>query len=868
MEHTSCTEDRIHHALERCLHGLSRSTPSSATWTAGLCLNCWSLEELVSRDAGNYLILVEKILQRTQQVQENCEYHLVTPLALMFYSAVLCAPYFTPSLQLLQQASKIYHSFLTWPLPYCNIYQELLSFIDDELKAPGVSFQRLVRAEQGLTTKNLPNRTFTVLLVNPTEVPDEFVTVADKMSSMQLPRDTAYRSLIKHIYQSNFGTAYDLESLCGKLQAKTMEELVEIYSESTEALEMAAITNYPAKATEWLKTKLQDIGQKAGLLKLSGAVDASHLQTIPLPTAQCLTYRWDSDNFDILNDILLNECDIQGPLTLEVDVEEEEDEDVETDGCYPERDSIISNLSNMSHNSLMSSTLSISSKDSMRSFVSSLSNRMDSGYVDDSDESTLEPEVKEVKAPRLRNKFTNKICKLIKSKSNLALKRDKLHEVDLAISCPTSSLSVPLRRAESLHSAGASYQTLGRSRRAHSLPQHTLNPFFNENHQAQSVFFKRRPFLSCDEDGMVSTLRVIVFGSDRISGKVARAYSNLRLQESKTPLLTRYFRLQFFYVPVKRSCTHSTASLTNASMVTDSHHRPSVQMNSIQTEEEESTNNISHYIGVLDPWYERNVLGLMNLSTTVLCQQSTKREHESSAGVKEPLPILADMMLYYCRFATRPVLLQLYQAELTFHSGEKRTEVFIHSLEMGHSAATRAIRASGPGSKRLGIYGDREAVPLTLQIVHSKTTISGRNRWTNGEKVCTSVNLSKACRQYEEIGDYSKMECLNLTVSEVIKRQNSKSKKSVHQLIAVSQMKVDKVQVIAMAGCTFAICLDQDERKILQCVTRCEVSPCYKPDSGKVSKTRRAPPYDLTQDHSECGSLLCLPIATFSGALP
>ncbi|NXD18484.1 PIRK5 kinase, partial [Nothocercus nigrocapillus] len=56
---------------------------------AGLCLNCWSLQELVSRDAGNYLILVEKILSKAKEVQEKCDYDLVTPLALLFYYAVL-----------------------------------------------------------------------------------------------------------------------------------------------------------------------------------------------------------------------------------------------------------------------------------------------------------------------------------------------------------------------------------------------------------------------------------------------------------------------------------------------------------------------------------------------------------------------------------------------------------------------------------------------------------------------------------------------------------------------------------------------------------------------------------------------------------
>lgn len=31
--------------------------------------------------------------------------------------------------------------------------------------------------------------------------------------------------------------------------------------------------------------------------------------------------------------------------------------------------------------------------------------------------------------------------------------------------------------------------------------------------------------------------------------------------------------------------------------------------------------------------------------------------------------------------------------------------------------------------------------------------ISGRSRWSNLEKVCTSVNLSKACQKPEELGE-------------------------------------------------------------------------------------------------------------------
>ncbi|NXN95695.1 PIRK5 kinase, partial [Rhinopomastus cyanomelas] len=563
--------------------------------------------------------------------------------------------------------------------------------------------------------------------------------------------------------------------------------------------------------------------------------------------------------------------------------EEEEEEEVETNGCSPERDSLLSPVCAISKDSVYTtpseeeskpsrmslfttskdsiSELTVVSRKSLKSFVSSLKDCMDSGYAEDSDESCLDAAGRlELKVEKTHHKYrhtlTNKIYKLFKSKSQLVLRRDLKDCVNTG--------SLPLRRAESLCSPQAKQRIPARSRRAHSLPQHALS----QRLPAPALLTPRhlslhqRPFLSYDKDAKVSTLRVVVFGSDRISGKVARAYSNLRLKESTCPSLTRYFRLQFFYVPVKRSCLAPSAPLMHPSpSLGDPQPRSTPQWDPTLTRLESSTNDISHYIGMLDPWYERNVLGLMKLPMDVLCQ-SAKPEAEPQEDSQEQLPILADMILYYCRFATRPVLLQLYQTELTFIGGEKMTEVFIHSLELGHLAATRAIKASGPGSKRLGIDGDREAIPLTLQIAYSKTAASGRSHWNDIEKVCTSVNLSKACRKYEELA--SKTECLNLTLTEVVKRQNSKSKKSFNQ-ISVSQIKVDKVQIIGVQS-SFAVCLDQDEQKILQSVTRCDISVCYKPQDSHLVALRSSslPP----QDPSEFHSLLCLPIATFSGALP
>nr|XP_060620467.1 phosphoinositide 3-kinase regulatory subunit 5 isoform X1 [Anolis sagrei ordinatus]XP_060620469.1 phosphoinositide 3-kinase regulatory subunit 5 isoform X1 [Anolis sagrei ordinatus] len=859
MQHTTCTEDRIHHALERCLHGLSKSgTISASTWTAGLCLNCWSLQELVSRDAGNYLILLEKILQKTQEVQEKCDYDLFAPLALLFGAAVLSIPHFPSDSDLLPRALRIYRDFLTWPVPYCDICQELLTFINNELKAPGISYQRLVRAEQGLPAKTGETSVITVLLLNPSEVDGEFLSVAEKMSTTELSQQTLLVTLLEHIYQANFGTKCDLEKLHQILKLKPVEELMELFASTSEAQEMAAVnSDDPSTAREQLESALSEIAKAAELPIMTDESLPSKLRLIPIPVARCYTYRWDTDNFDILNEVLDKEGYYPKPVLLE---------DEEVDNCFSERDSLLSEDGPCnSRGSVITkdSALSLVSKKSLKSFVSSLKDCVDSGYMEDSDESSPELagrlDLKEEKmSAKHRHRLSNKLYKLFKSKSQLILGRE-LRDVS-----EVASLSLPLRRAESLCNPVSKDRIPARSRRAQSLPQHVLSATLFQNIVPQNICVQRRPFLSCDEDTKVSTLRVVVFGSDRISGKVARAYSHLKSQESSCPRLTRYFKMNFYYVPVKRSSPTSSVLTHPPPSPGDPHSRtPGATVLSLAGMES-STNDISLYIGMQDPWYERNVLGLMNLPIHVLCQQSIKPESEPLEETSEQLPILADMILYYCRFATHPVLLQVYQTQLTFTGGETRTEIFIHSLELGHSAATRAIKASGPGCKRLGIDGDREAIPLTLQIAHSKRSVSGRSRWINTEKVCTSVNLSKACKRQEELGP--KTECLTLTATEVIKRQSSKSKKSFNQ-ISVSQIKVDKIQIIGV-NCSFAVCLDQDERKIMQSVVRCEISACYKPKISKSSIEGKVMSSFPPQDASDICSLLCLPIATFSGALP
>ncbi|XP_038874040.1 phosphoinositide 3-kinase regulatory subunit 5-like [Salvelinus namaycush] len=886
MQHTSCTEDRIQHALDRCLDGLRPSPTAPQPWnvlmcSAGQSLNRWSLEELVKRDPENFLILLQQILRKTREVQDQCQYELVAPLAIMFSSTLLQTPFCPPATELLEEACEVFGCFVTWPEPYCSVCKGLLSTLHQELKAPGISYHRLVREEQGLATSKHSSKTMTVLLMNPSEVPPEFLSVADQLSSIQRSQRETYITLVKHAYQATLGSKYPLASIHKALQVKSLEVLVEIFSMVTDVLEMAAAMDDPAKGRDHVTQGLEALRERMGVPASNVRKSDGMLQTLPLPTAKCYMFHWDKDNFDILNTILENEHDLTGFQTSsgQGDGEDEEGEegaefDLEEEEGEKEfvRRHVGGNGWSMDHRASTFSTvssLSTASKDSMYSNLSesytpsilSVTSGIDSDFYEDPEDATSSP------SPLERSPSSGKSTKASARRSQ---------HFSRFFKTKTQSLT----RAKSLGSPDAKDFVPVRSKRSNSLPQqvHLRSPdsLFQTPCTSQAlkhVCFRRRPILSSDEEGdsNATTLRVVVFGADHVAGKVARAYSNLRQRENVCPNLSRVFRLQFFFVPVKRDsvvrCPSPRCPSPGGQSASPRRGSTScTELNIIATED--STNDIARFIGMLDPWYERNTLSLLSLPANVVCQQTSKIESELyDSSYEDRLPILADLVLYYCRHATRPALMQLYQAEMTLAGGERRTEVFIHSLELGHTAGTRAIKAMGAASKRFGIDGDREAVPLMLEVVYNRVVISGRSQWTKKDKVCTSINLTKACKNPEELD--SKMECLQLTMTEVLKRQNSnKSKKGYNQQLSMTEVKVDKVQVSGTGNTTFAVCLDQDEKKIFQCVTRCEVSVCYKPDSSTDWRLDQGLSAQIQPLHPTFCTLLCLPIATFSGAQP
>ncbi|KAI4873015.1 hypothetical protein NFI96_022778 [Prochilodus magdalenae] len=865
MQHTSCTEDRIQHALDRCLDGLQASSNLTQSWNTGWCMNRWSLEELLRRDPENFLILLQQILTRARQVQEDSEYELVAPLAIMFESTLLQTPYCSVDGELLAEACEVFHGFLTWPEPYSNVCRGLLTTLQQELRAPGVSYHRLVREEQGLSASAPGSRTITVLLLNPADVPAAFLSVLEQLGGAEVSHRDVSITLVKHAFQSALGAKYPLTTINTALQRLSGEQLAQTLSSVTELLESAAAMPDVSKARAHVAQGLEELREKLSIPACTSGNTDGLLQILRLPTAKCYTKYWDTDSFDVLSELLESEPELASLQESEGPVEDDEgdddaDEEEDLEGmeefvslsCMDPRASMFSTVSSLSTASKdsMFSTFSVASSE-----CSPLSTLSSSSQASGTDSDFCEEAEEEFSAPPVVGKT--------KSSAGFSKRLSRLFK-------PRSSHS--LCRAKSLGNAEAKdILPSVRSKRSNSVPHQALMRSselgLTESLLAQQalgyVRYRRRPILSSDEaeEPGAALLRVLVFGADHVAGRVARAYNSLQRTERDCPRLSRAFRLRFFFIPVRRdSPGNGIMNQFSASPL-----KTAQDMNTDSLED--STNDIAALLGMLDPWYKQNTLCLLDLPLHVVCKQTSKTETDLlEDSVEEGLPILADLLLYYCRNAARPALVQLYQAELTLAGGETRTEVFVHSLELGHTAGTRAVKAMGAASKRFGIDGDREAVPLSLELVYNQVVISGRSQKTRVEKVCTSVNLTKACRNPEELDP--KIECLQLTMTEVLKRQNSKSKKSFNQQLSTTRAKVDKVRVSGSGNTTFAVCLDQDEKKILQSVTRCEVSVCYKPDSSANWPRFRSLSSQVQPVQPTFCSLLCLPIATFSGPQP
>lgn len=292
---------------------------------------------------------------------------------------------------------------------------------------------------------------------------------------------------------------------------------------------------------------------------------------------------------DVLNTLLEHDLAANGQPEEEeeVDIDDDEEEDVpeidgeeEQDGEDKEDEENGVELPSMSlipmgcsstHRASTFSTissLSTASKDSMFSTLSvtsesyspslfSVTSGADSDFFEDSDDNICSSPVSEKCSPKSVNKTSARLSQ-------------HFYRLFIKPKCRRS-----VSRAKSLGNPESKDLLVVREKRSNSLPQQVKlrspEPLLHSPSQTlRHVCYRRRPILSSDEDTKNNTLRVVVFGADHVAGKVARAYNSLRRKESACPRLSRAFKLQFYFVPVKRDPAARLGSLKSPRNVVQS----------------------------------------------------------------------------------------------------------------------------------------------------------------------------------------------------------------------------------------------------------------------------------------------------------
>lgn len=249
-------------------------------------------------------------------------------------------------------------------------------------------------------------------------------------------------------------------------------------------------------------------------------------------------------------DVDIDDDDEEEDLTEEEEEEEEDKDNEERRVELPSMSLIPIGYSSNPRASTFStiSSVSTASKDSMFSTLSatsesyapslySVASGADSDYYEDSDDYLCSSPIADKCSPKSHNKTSARLSQ---------------HFYRLFIKPKSPRL---LYRAKSLGNTESKDILVVREKRSNSLPQQVKLRSPEPQLQSQTlrhVCFRRRPILSSDEDSKNTTLRVVVFGADHVAGKVARAYNSLRRKESACPRLSRAFKLQFYFVPVKK----------------------------------------------------------------------------------------------------------------------------------------------------------------------------------------------------------------------------------------------------------------------------------------------------------------------------
>uniref|UniRef100_A0A452UTG4 Phosphoinositide-3-kinase regulatory subunit 6 n=1 Tax=Ursus maritimus TaxID=29073 RepID=A0A452UTG4_URSMA len=179
----------------------------------------WSLHKKVERDPGKSPVLVRILLRELEKAESEDLRHVIIPLLHTLLYVLTKATGITE--ELYRRTYKFCTRLLTLPAPYCTVALDCAIRLKTETAVPGTLYQRLVIAEQNLTSELYPYQERVFLFVDPELVsPSVCSALLLEIEAAQVHQtpEACMRHVVSHTLQAALGDTCHASALQRKLK--------------------------------------------------------------------------------------------------------------------------------------------------------------------------------------------------------------------------------------------------------------------------------------------------------------------------------------------------------------------------------------------------------------------------------------------------------------------------------------------------------------------------------------------------------------------------------------------------------------------------------------------------------------------------
>ncbi|XP_010841326.1 PREDICTED: phosphoinositide 3-kinase regulatory subunit 6 isoform X3 [Bison bison bison] len=717
----------------------------------------WSLHKKVERDPGKSPMLVRILLRELEKAESEDARHIIIPLLHTLMYVLTKATGITEELH--RRTYAFCTRLLTLPAPYCTIALDCAIRLKTETAVPGTLYQRLVIAEQNLTSELYPYRERVFLFVDPELVSPSVCSALlleiEAASGQQTP-EACMRHVVSHALQAALGEACHAGALQRKLLASSRPALEGYFHAVVTAVEQMA--REPSPSREGHRERLEEIycSLLGPAVAARGRCGGDSLQdeplSVPLPSPRITFHLW-TDEEQLWKELVLF-LRPQTQLRLSADLEA-----LDLQGLLPDWE--------LARASMLST---------------------DSGIERDlplgADE-LLAPGSPEAERAGLQRKGGIK---------------KRVWPADIVM--PGSWDGPPGLHRRTGRPSGDGELLPGVSR--------------------------------------LHTARVLVLGDDRMLGRLARAYRNLRKRETQRFCLTPRLSLQLYYIPLLAPETSAASRRSELG-------------------------ELAAFLGRADPWYE----GIVNsLWATIHKLAEMPLSLDTSQTVD---PFILDAITYYVRMGTQPVYFQIYTVKIFSGdlSQDPAEDIFLTELKVKIQDSKFPKDSFSPRRR-----GMAEGPGAELSICYQKALLSHRTREVTVSLRATGLVLKTLPASDTEVSgptlctptaapDTDHM-CLKVSVTEIVKTSNLAGRSF---SVVTNTFRTANIQIQSQDRRLLTLLLDKDSCRTYKDVVRFEVAPCPEP----CSRTQKSKVLGLSSHQQEMErnkakvKPLLIPINTFSG---